>query len=59
MMCGPADDQRTLQPLPDWLVQNTVPIRCLPALGVHEWCEHDPDHPPPSFRGLSVAELVR
>lgn len=33
----------------DW-ESNLLPIRCLPPLGVHEWCEHDTEHPPPSFR---------
>lgn len=36
---------------PDW-EEKLLPIRCLPALGVHERCEHDPKHPPPSFKGL-------
>lgn len=31
--------------------------RCLPPLGIHEWCEHDPVHPPPVFRDLG--EVIR
>jgi hypothetical protein len=57
-MCGPADDQRLLQELPDWLIEQLNPVRCLPPLGVHEWCEHDPSHPPPSFQGLTY-EVAR
>jgi hypothetical protein len=30
-----------------------IPIRCLPPFGVHERCEHDPDHPAPTFRALT------
>lgn len=52
MMCG-MDDQHVLRALPEWMVENLInPVRCLPPLGVHEWCEHDPNHPPPDFSGL-------
>ena len=37
---------------PGW-ESHMIPKRCLPPLGVHEWCEHDPAHPEPTFRGLT------
>lgn len=37
-------------PLPDWVKDMVMPIRCLPALGVHERCEHDPDYREPTFQ---------
>lgn len=51
-MCGPADDSRAIRPLPNWMTESMVMTRCLPPLGVHERCEHDPDYPPVSFRDL-------
>lgn len=43
---------------PDW-EEKLLPVRCLPALGIHERCEHDPKHPPPSFKGMLVDPLAR
>jgi hypothetical protein len=31
-----------------------IPIRCLPPLGVHEHCEHDPKHREPTFKDLEL-----
>jgi hypothetical protein len=41
-----------LEPLPNWLLEElrelVNPIRCLPALGIHEHCEHVT--PEPTFQ---------
>lgn len=45
-----------LEPLPQWMEdeweKHFIPIRCLPPLGVHERCEHDPKRIEPSFNNL-------
>lgn len=57
-MCDLTDDQRLFQELSEWLIEQLIPVRCLPPLGVHERCEHDPNHPLPSFQGLTY-EVAR
>jgi hypothetical protein len=32
-----------------------IPIQCLPPLGIHEHCEHDPRHTEPSFTTIGSA----
>lgn len=42
-----------LEPLPQWLEKHLIPTRCLPPLGIHERCEHDPNRVEPSFNNLT------
>ena len=46
-----------IEPLPHWLgdklEEYVIPIQCLPPLGIHERCEHDPNHVEPSFNNLT------
>lgn len=49
-----------MEDLPQWAVDKLekycIPIiRCLPPLGIHERCEHDPTHVQPSFKNLTKA----
>jgi hypothetical protein len=30
-----------------------IPTKCLPFLGIHERCDHDPATPPPTFAQLT------
>ena len=45
-MCG----DHEMLPLPEWLQELIVPVRCMPAIGIHEGCEHDREQP--SFEAL-------